>query len=320
MTTALHLPVTPGDRLQIQCRGMDARINTRVIGVDPGQYVIAALPPYDQIEPGCDPRVVGMRLIVRYIHEGVAYGFESVVTGYLVSPARLLFLSYPHHVANHELRSHPRIECILPADLALCSQLLEGVVTNLSRDGCAMMLENLTDENLRLAAGESARVNLQLPGEERFIPIEGKIRSIRPEERGMLFGIQFMLSPASRRSLYAYLLTVGALPEHREFSTLLGRHLLWLAQVSAFAEGKLTDPPVGISAPNCLFGQWLEGEAAVRYAGMPQLAALQAAHAELHRKLAGAVKNPGAGKITPDAVEPLTALLVELVIAIEGEE
>jgi len=200
----------------------------------------------------------------------VAYAFRASVGGFILTPLRLLFLSYPKQVENHDLRSHPRIDYFLPANLAIGGMMLAGPFTNLGRDGCALLVEPKRDSEPGRFIEETATVHLQLPGENRYRPVDGQVRSARQNPHGTLFGIQFRLDPTARRRLYAYLLTVGALPEHGDFSAVLAQHLLWLGKVNAFLEGRLPQPPAERAENECAFGQWFYGEANGLYAGMPQ--------------------------------------------------
>ena len=105
-------------KIFVQAPLFASRVEAKILGYAIGQYVILHSPGS---KPGAGlsslaPRI-GDDLIIRFLVDGIAYGFTSHVTHLLAHPESLVFLQYPESIAQVSVRRDRRIPCRLPCNL-----------------------------------------------------------------------------------------------------------------------------------------------------------------------------------------------------------
>jgi len=303
------LPIDVGAHLHVQVGQTSRRLDSVFIGSRDGRYLIISAPR------GLGGRVPpeGTPLIVRYLHQGNAYGFKAGVLEAVSSPERLWFLSHPRQVETFHLRSYPRVNCLLPARLILDDQVMDGSVVDISRTGArhrtarSAGMTALTDR-----IGRSVVLEIQLPGVDGYTRLPGHLRNVDISRDEVSLGVDFgELERPHLVSLLAYLLEAHALPENHELSTFLRRHLVWKERVYAFVQGDdEADPADTLSPMACELGQWLEDEGRRKYGQLPAFAELVRLHQQLHEQVTAVVEIRRAGD-TEEALRRLNALNLE---------
>ncbi|MGA1875719.1 MAG: flagellar brake protein [bacterium] len=183
----------------LQTKGInkDLRYRSSILGWKRGVTIIVEMPllngVYVSLATGCE-------CIVRYIYNGTAYGFETVVLKSLNDPnVPLLYLAYPQKVEKIGLRRHQRVEMYLPIHIEIQgesqSQELEGNILDLSVGGCLFEITSQVDFNVKLEA--KIIISFSLPNAEQYpIKVQAIVKRIHIISNSTKVGIQFFdLSP-----------------------------------------------------------------------------------------------------------------------------
>ena len=303
------LPIDVGAHLHVQVGQSSRRLESVFVGSRAGRYLIVSAPR----GLGGRAPAVGTPVIVRYLHQGNAYGFKAGVLEAVSSPEPLWFLSHPRQMETFHLRAYPRVNCLLPARLILDDRVMDGSVVDISRTGARHRVsrgEGMTVLTDRI--GRSAVLEVQLPGVDGYTRLPGHLRNVDISRDQVSLGVDFgELERPHLVSLLAYLLEAHALPENQELSTFLRRHLAWKERIYAFVRGDdEADPADTLSPTACDLGQWLEGEGRHKYGQLPAFDELVRLHQELHDKVAAVVEIRRAGD-DEGALRRLNALNLE---------
>lgn len=200
-----HVTMEPGMDIDVEIEGSQTRQRGRFIGMEPGQYVILAVPE-SKIPSGMDGKfVAGKQVAVHYFYRGMAYHFESPVLATLLQPARLVFLRYPRTIEERCIEERRRVDCYLPARLKLGDRLVDGTVTDISATGCRCRLKNATLD----AAGIGLdAIPLMLAiifpqfGDQSEFTLNAAIRNLQQDRGKTEMGLEFLgLDDELRRKL-----------------------------------------------------------------------------------------------------------------------
>lgn len=192
LETRPHVEGEFGTEIQLEIDGVASRLQTQLIGIDTDRILIVKTPTMSQIGGINVKLFAGNRVIVRYVFEGVVYGFETAIVEAISSPLRLLFLAYPKLVTARSIRSNPRVNTSLPAKLKAGETGADGTVTDISISGCQLEIRrDHLPSTAKLDVDADVELMLQLPGVGGDFQIRGKLRSLRTGERKLEAGISF---------------------------------------------------------------------------------------------------------------------------------
>jgi hypothetical protein len=192
LETRPHVEGEFGTEIQLEIDGVASRLQTQLIGIDTDRILIVKTPTMSQIGGINVKLFAGNRVIVRYVFEGVVYGFETAIVEAISSPLRLLFLAYPKLVTARSIRSNPRVNTSLPAKLKAGETGTDGTVTDISISGCQLEIRrDHLPATAKLDVDSDVDLTLQLPGVGGDFQIRGKLRSLRTGERKLEAGISF---------------------------------------------------------------------------------------------------------------------------------
>lgn len=184
-----------GEELDIQVADVpEIRFKSILIGMKTDEYLIVKTPlmPPDK-SFGINTKVIkGNELIIRYIHEGVIFGFRSKIIGRISDPKRLIFVEYPSVVERHELRSQKRVECILPVEILCGNAKNQGTIVDLSIGGCCCSVKQaVVGKEVGLKAGDAVNIMAQFPGVEGQKEMSGIVKNVKGNIDELLLGIVF---------------------------------------------------------------------------------------------------------------------------------
>lgn len=182
-----------GTKLQIEFtaptieRGM-----TEVVGGKRGQFLIIELPEkYDRtdrhefLEPGCV-------VIIRFINQnGVIYGAKAEVMKVMYEPVRLMMITYPSIVENHNLRQDHRSNCLLHSTIIIGDETHNAYIVNISTKGCGLAFDKTKISHDLLEACENFDVTFQLPGVSDEISLSVQTKNLITEDKRYLLGGTF---------------------------------------------------------------------------------------------------------------------------------
>ncbi len=201
-----------GTTLNIRIEGSQRRLTSEVIGVVEDKYLIVRMPPLNSTGDISNLPYEGNTVIVRYMHEGAVFGFESRTKYVMTAPVKLIFIDYPKKIENQNLRAHKRIDCYLPANIKVADNTIGVAVSDISREGCQVTVEKLKIENNSglLQVDNEIDVGVQFPGVAETIAITGKQKYIKKDKDNVHIGILFSdLGIEVQEILYDFLSTAG---------------------------------------------------------------------------------------------------------------
>ncbi|WP_018717944.1 flagellar brake protein [Arhodomonas aquaeolei] len=187
-----------GLNMQLQVPGYASRVITTLLGARDGQYLAL----HDNGANGGGLERLRLRpgdpLVVRFFHEGVAYGFRSYVRQLLREPEPMVFIAYPEETQSFALRQTPRVNCRLPARVRVGDDGEEStaLVLDVSEHGCrvALPIAPAVDEN------ETLHISLALPEEtEPLVRFSADVRRRSEEEGRQVLGLSADLSQTFQR-------------------------------------------------------------------------------------------------------------------------
>lgn len=137
---ALPLPDC-GQRVSVESARHTEKLWTHMIGFKPGVYLVLEKPPGTDAVDGKRALKDGDSLVIRFLKEGSIYGFRVPVLCTATMPYRLLFVGFPIEVAEHSLRSSPRLECYLPCEGEVGGRSFSrAFIRDFSATGCQLRI------------------------------------------------------------------------------------------------------------------------------------------------------------------------------------
>lgn len=198
----MRLNIALGDRVIIKGELPEQDLSCVLVGLEAPRYLIISKPQ------GQMPRrfKTGQEVLVRSVHNAEIYRFRASVTGQIDEPAELLFITYPDLVEDGEERKSVRISCEIPATASINKALLNGLITDISSQGCRFIV-NLPGHMQPCQVKVLTDVNLSLSLQDEAPPQElsGRVRNTNIDRFRIALGIEFeKLSDRIAESLKAY--------------------------------------------------------------------------------------------------------------------
>ncbi|TVQ34697.1 MAG: PilZ domain-containing protein [Wenzhouxiangella sp.] len=134
--------------------------------------------------------MIGDTLLVRFLHEGIVFGFRSTVSRVVSEPEFLLFVQYPKRVERFSVRDQRRWACGIPCIFDLGSQSGQAIMMNVNAKGCgvAALMHAGSDPP---ATDDILTIKLRTPESDRLHSLKGIVRRIECNERTWQAGILF---------------------------------------------------------------------------------------------------------------------------------
>ena len=188
--SGLRLNVDLGTALQIEIQGLDAKIKTKLIGMEAWEYLIIKAPVgYAGIR---NKMVEGNKVIVRYVNEGNIYGFEAFILAVIDKPTSLLVIDYPNAVAEKTLRKSERKDCYITCMVEIDGRDTEGALVDISTTGCRCIAPNLNSVDVQgPQIGSNVTLVFDSPAEDWQMVLEGQIVNTTEYHAAARLGIKF---------------------------------------------------------------------------------------------------------------------------------
>jgi hypothetical protein len=186
-------PVMPpiGTPLQLEVEGYEQRLPSSFVGSMAHEFLIIKTPVSPHIFAVRTNIFKGKTIIVRFITEGIVFGFPTRLIEAINTPEKLIFITYPISVSRHELRSAKRVDCLLPAKIKINGEDLAAVITDISETGCLFFLTPAGSQSIPGDIVGNVTLSFFLPGIEKELIISGLPRNIKREDQKMSIGTQF---------------------------------------------------------------------------------------------------------------------------------
>ena len=198
--------------LQIQIDGYPNRMKSFLVGREEGRYLILKIPSV--IGNPEEIFVKDKELTVRYVHQGSVFGFRTPVMLTVIDDFKVVFVKFPKIIEDYNLRTHKRFECSLPARLEVITRhqnrqlRFKGIIGDISKGGCkaTISLQELEWVKEPLKIQSVIEIYLALPGIEGELFLQGAVRSMMQDDKGLALGVQFVdLSGRSQTQLNKFL-------------------------------------------------------------------------------------------------------------------
>ncbi len=184
--------------LQVQVQGYPSRMKSYLVGREEDRYLILKI-----------PSVVGnpeeifakdKELTVRYVHQGSVFGFRTSIMLTVIDSFNVVFVNSPKKIEDYNLRTHKRFECSLPARLEVITRhqnrqlRFKGIIGDISKGGCkaTIILQELEWVKEPLKIQSVIEIYLALPGIEGELFLQGAVRSMTQDDKGLVLGVQFV--------------------------------------------------------------------------------------------------------------------------------
>jgi hypothetical protein len=194
LTHGNRLAIELGTELYLDISGLGQHLKSALIGMEAGKFFIIRIPQTVSPTAVMGALVPNTRAVVRYLYHGIVFGFETHIIQATMAPIPLLLLAYPKEIAEKNIRKFRRINCFLPAVININEQTIEGTITDISSRGCNWHAkrEKLGNAN-DLLDGHNMNLilDVQLPGIEDVLRLQGQERSVRKDDSMIDVGIEF---------------------------------------------------------------------------------------------------------------------------------
>lgn len=183
----------PTLRVSVQAPPYASRIEAKILGCSIGQYVVLSSSSGGRPGNGLSaltPRI-GDVLVVRFLVDGIAYGFSSRVTHLIAHPETLIFLEYPESIEQASIRRDRRIASRLPCNLIYSSgERIPALLLDISEGGGKIVTRSI-DEAYR-APGTAVKLEFTLPPPSNGVhEIAAKVVRTTQQQQSIVTGISF---------------------------------------------------------------------------------------------------------------------------------
>ena len=205
----LQIGVEWGMQLQLRFSGFAESYKTTLVGMERGRYLICSAP----LLPGLWTVLNAPdQTTVRYLCEGVVYGFKCTLLTVLAKPFQLLVLSYPEKIETVNLRQHQRVPCLIPATAKMGQTGCDGALLDLSLSGCCFVWDAPQDAETAISSGDEMEISYRVPGSSGDQVVRIKVTSVRKYGSRVTVGGSFAdLDEGASKAIQSYLETAQKL-------------------------------------------------------------------------------------------------------------
>jgi hypothetical protein len=184
-----YLPgMTIGVSLHVNFEGLGAE-QTCLIGMDAGKYLMIKTPPFPDIRSKLKAR---NHISIRYIFYGRVYCFRCTLIELIEKPYPQSILSFPDKVECVNLRKDERVPCLINASVIAEGVLHEGLISDISVDGCSFAFKKTNYEELpRLKVNDRIEMAVQFRKGVEETKFGANLRTVRMDSQRMMIGLSF---------------------------------------------------------------------------------------------------------------------------------
>jgi c-di-GMP-binding flagellar brake protein YcgR len=131
--------------------------------------------------------VSGTLYVVRFIHMGLVYGYESMLMKQYSTPVSIWVMRYPDEIQTVNLRKSERMSTFIPASFDSGEGVITGAIVDISEGGGYFVAPG----HAAIQPGQTAQMDMALPNGEKITGYECKICTVKPNGSKVSFGINF---------------------------------------------------------------------------------------------------------------------------------
>lgn len=197
-----------GTKILLEVEGNLKRFICILVGYSKDRFILVTTPSSEHLFSARPALFADCRVNVRYIEDGRAIGFQSRLMKSTEEPARLLFLSYPEKIEDHELRANKRAACSLPAELSIEGEACSALIIDINKDGLRLHVkgnEKFSGFLEPTPVGKECILRFFLPGVSAPIDVVGEVRNHEHRETCSAVGIKYIkISDEDRQSIFEF--------------------------------------------------------------------------------------------------------------------
>lgn len=168
------------------------RCRAKVIGIYGYGFLIVKLFDFENQSQWTDVLKKGQPLVVRYFHDGFAFGFESTIVYVNNYSDSMFFIKYPEEVEKLSIRSFPRVPCLLPAVFEIKGNKTRGSIIDISVSGCKFISsECVSYEKTNDLDRQNAIIWFAFPGSQENVNVSCELKNINTQDGLIVLGIMF---------------------------------------------------------------------------------------------------------------------------------
>lgn len=209
METSVQIHIELGTKLLLEIEDVNMPVNSIFVGLKANEFFIASQPSsYSMIK---HKLFRGNPMVIKYLHNGTVYAFPTKIIDIIDKPVPLILFVYPKFLQSQTIRSYRRNDCLIPARIIVNNTEKNGIIKDLSEEGCGCSFRYQPNSKIRLKTAGSIILHCQFPGIEGEIDLSCVIQNIRKEGANEIIGMKFeSLSEHSSAIIYDYLVFLTA--------------------------------------------------------------------------------------------------------------
>lgn len=185
----VNLEVALGADLVVKFPGRPQGYRGKIIGFDPYDYLAANVRLPSAVRKALTYKGT---VVIKYVHEGTVYGFESVVLNHITRPAPLLFFEYPDTIEKLDLRKSSRTNCNIDGTLHSTDGDYDCLVVNASETGCRLSVAVKSRDPLTMTQVDDDMVVSFALGSLGSLKLPICVKNIETSGGVMLLGCMFV--------------------------------------------------------------------------------------------------------------------------------
>ncbi len=178
-----------GTQVYLEIDGVNFSVTSIFIGLLTNEFMIVTLPKrYKSVKNKLFP---DNKMVVKYLHEGSVYAFQTTVIEIMTTPIRALAIEYPKVVQKRELRVVKRNHVVIPGRVEAKQTEFSVVINDISKKGCRFKYIENKGNMSPLREGDIMRVYCQFPGVSDETGVMARVRNVSRDKDQLLVGAEF---------------------------------------------------------------------------------------------------------------------------------
>ena len=191
-----YLPISVGTEILVDIVDLKIRLKSELVGIEDEEYLLIKLSHQEPDGGFDDDTITKSPIVIKYAYRGSVYGFKAAVLNIISNPARLVFISYPKEIEEHNVRASSRFDCVLPAEGIFEGTSTELIITDISTNGCRCVIMTALVLNKKklhevLNMDSAMELDLQFPGMKEKLRLSGVIKNINKDSEEIMCGVKF---------------------------------------------------------------------------------------------------------------------------------
>jgi c-di-GMP-binding flagellar brake protein YcgR len=191
-----------GQKLSLGINDSDTRLDLFVVGWDEGRFIVG------KSHTLRDARITSKDdCIIRFVKEGVAFGFQTTLMSVQYAPVPLVFFKYPDEIKSMSIRKSSRVKANIPAKLMVKKEndkfiTEDARICDMSENGCLIEVPTVKFSDTESLA--QCYVTFLLL--DKNLEFDCNIRNVRKKDNVYYLGSEFSnCQPESKNILTSFI-------------------------------------------------------------------------------------------------------------------